>query len=132
MAGEALVAAFVAEYGLSAVSLRPSRVYGPYRRGNCFIGEIVRDARDGRITRIPCDPAFLFHYVYVDDVAMALVLALEAERLPHLAYNVDAGAPMTMPEVVAVARAVLPRRADRARARGGRGVRRPDGVRTRA
>ena len=39
---------------------------------------------------------------------MALVLALEAERLPHLAYIVDAGAPMTMPEIVAVARAVLP------------------------
>jgi UDP-glucose 4-epimerase len=108
VAGEALVGAFVAEYGMSAVSLRPSRVYGPYGRGNCFIGEIIRDARDGRTTRIPCDPAFPFHYVYVDDVAMALVLALEADRLPHPTYLVDAGMPMTMPEVVAAARTVLP------------------------
>lgn len=108
VAGEALVDAFVAEYGLSAVSLRPSRVYGPYRRGNCFIRDILRDARDGRITRIPCDTAFPFHYIHVDDVAASLVLALEAERLPHQVYLVDAMAPMTMPEIVAIARTVLP------------------------
>jgi UDP-glucose 4-epimerase len=108
VAGEALVRGFVAEYGLSAVSLRPSRVYGPYRRANCNIRDIVLDAKDGRRTVIPCDPEFLFHYVYVNDVAAALIAALEAEYLPHLAYNVDAGTPMTMPEVVKVARAVLP------------------------
>ncbi|HZZ60664.1 MAG TPA: NAD(P)-dependent oxidoreductase [Roseiarcus sp.] len=107
VAGEALVRGFVAEYGLSAVSLRPSRVYGPYRRANCFIRDIVLDVKDGRTTVIPCDPEFLFHYVYVNDVASALIAALEADYLPHLAYNVDAGAPMTMPEVVTVAGAVL-------------------------
>jgi UDP-glucuronate 4-epimerase len=108
VAAEALVRAFVAEYGLSATSLRPSRVYGPYRRANCFIRDIVLDARAGRTTVIPCDPAFLFHYVYVDDVAGALVAALEADHLPHLAYNVDGGTPMTMPEIAAIARAALP------------------------
>jgi UDP-glucuronate 4-epimerase len=108
VAGEALVRGFVAEYGLSAVSLRPSRVYGPYRRANCFIRDIVLDAKSGRTTVIPCDPEFLFHYVYVDDVAAALIAGLEAEYLPHLAYNVDAGTPLTMPEVVTVAGAVLP------------------------
>jgi len=108
VAAEALVRAFVAEYGLSATSLRPSRVYGPYRRANCFIRDMVRDAAAGVPTVIPCDPEFLFHYVYVDDVAGALVVALEAERLPHLAYNVDAGTPMTMPEIAAIARAALP------------------------
>ena len=108
VAAEALVRAFVAEYGLSATSLRPSRVYGPYRRASCFIRDMVRDAMAGRTTLIPCDPAFLFHYVYVDDVAGALVAALEADHLPHLAYNVDGGTPMTMPEIVAIARAALP------------------------
>jgi len=108
VAAEALVRAFVAEYGLSATSLRPSRVYGPYRRANCFIRDMVRDAKAGRTTVIPCDPEFLFHYVYVDDVAGALVAALEAERLPHLAYNVDAGTPMTMPEIATIARSALP------------------------
>jgi UDP-glucuronate 4-epimerase len=108
VAAEALVRAFVAEYGLSATSLRPSRVYGPYRRASCFIRDMVRDAMAGRTTLIPCDPAFLFHYVYVDDVAGALVAALEADHLPHLAYNVDGGTPMTMPEIAAIARAALP------------------------
>ena len=108
VAGEALVRGFVAEYGLSAVSLRPSRVYGAYRRANCFIRDILLDSRAGRTTVIPCDPGFLFHYIYVDDVAAALIAALEAEHLPHLAYNVDAGTPMTMREVVTIASAVLP------------------------
>jgi UDP-glucose 4-epimerase len=108
VAGEALVRAFVAEYGLSAACLRPSRVYGPYRRANCFIRDMIVDARAGRTTVIPCDPAFLFHYVYVDDVAAALVAVLEAKALPHIAYNVDAGTPMTMPEVAAIARSALP------------------------
>ena len=108
VAGEALVRAFHAEFGLSAVSLRPSRVYGPWRRANCFIRDMIRDASAGRTTVLPCDPAFPFHYVYVADVASALIAALEAKTLPSLEYNVDAGQPMTMPEIAAIARDVIP------------------------
>jgi UDP-glucuronate 4-epimerase len=108
VAGEALVRAFHAEFGLSAVSLRPSRVYGPGRRANCFIRDMISDASAGRDTVLPCDPAFPFHYVYVADVASALIAALEVETLPSLEYNVDAGQPMTMPEIAAIARSVIP------------------------
>jgi UDP-glucuronate 4-epimerase len=107
VAGESLVRAFAAEYGLSGVSVRPSRVYGPYRRGDCVIGAMIRDAEAGRTTVIPCDPEFLYHYVYVEDVADALVAALEATELPHMEYIVDGGEPITMPGVVEAARAVL-------------------------
>ena len=108
VAGEALVRAFHAEFGLSTVSLRPSRVYGPWRRGNCFIRDMISDASAGRTTVLPGDPTFPFHYVYVADVASALIAALEIETLPSLEYNVDAGQPMTMSEIAAIARSVIP------------------------
>jgi UDP-glucose 4-epimerase len=107
-AGEMLVRAYAVQYGLSGVSFRPSRVYGPWRRTACHIHTMIRDAAAGRVTRIPGDAAFKYHYVYVDDVAEALAAGLEAEALPHFEYTVDSGLPLTMPEVMAVARTVIP------------------------
>ena len=57
---------------------------------------MICDAAAGRTTVIPCDPEFAYHYVYVDDVADALIAALEAERLQHFEYIVDGGEPMVM------------------------------------
>jgi UDP-glucuronate 4-epimerase len=50
VACEQLIEGFAVEYGLSGVSLRIGRVYGPYRRANCNIGAMIRDADAGRIT----------------------------------------------------------------------------------
>ena len=79
VACEQLVQGFAAEYGLDGVSLRIGRVYGPYRRANCHLGSIIRDAAAARTTEIPCDPDFIYHYVHVDDVAEAIAAGLEAE-----------------------------------------------------
>ncbi|WP_454854289.1 NAD-dependent epimerase/dehydratase family protein [Rhizobium binxianense] len=103
VACEQLVEGFAAEYGLDGVSLRIGRVYGPYRRANCFLGDIIRDAEAGRTTVIPCDPEFVYHYVHVDDVAEAILAALAAPSLPRRSYNVGAGEPLTMPEIAAIA-----------------------------
>jgi nucleoside-diphosphate-sugar epimerase len=45
VACEQLIEGFAAEFGLNGVSLRIGRVYGPYRRANCHLGGIIRDAR---------------------------------------------------------------------------------------
>jgi UDP-glucose 4-epimerase len=103
VACEQLVEGFAAEYGLDGVSLRIGRVYGPYRRANCFLSDIIRDADAGRMTVIPCDPEFVYHYVYVDDVAEAILAALVTPSLPRRSYNVGAGEPLTMPEIAAIA-----------------------------
>ncbi len=108
VACEQLIEGFAAEYGLHGVSLRIARVYGPFRRANCHIGAMIRDASAGRSTEIACGADFPFHYVYVDDVADALCAALEAPVAPGAAYNICGPAAMTMPEIVAVARRVLP------------------------
>jgi UDP-glucuronate 4-epimerase len=103
VACEQLIRGFGLEYGLQGVSLRISRAYGPYRRANCYIGSIIRDAAAGRATEIPCDPRFMYHYVHVEDVAEALISALEAEVLRSGEYNVGSGEALTMPEIAAIA-----------------------------
>ena len=108
VACEQLIQGFAAEYGLEGVSLRISRVYGPYRRANCHLGSIIRNAASGTVTEIPCDPGFVYHYVHVDDVAEALTAALVAPALPARVYNVGSGEAMTMPQIAAVARTAIP------------------------
>lgn len=108
IACEALVEGFAAEYGVDGVSLRISRVYGPYRRANCYLGDIIRDAAARRETEIPCEPDFAYHYVYVDDVAEALLAVLERPNLPHRAYNLNAAMSHTMPQIAEIAAKAVP------------------------
>lgn len=108
VACEQLIQGFAAEYGLEGVSLRIGRVYGPYRRANCHLKTMIAAADAGVRAEIPCDPTFTYHYVYSDDVAEAIAAALEAAHLPERAYNVGAGVALTMPDIVAEAKAALP------------------------
>jgi UDP-glucuronate 4-epimerase len=108
VACEQLIQGFAAEYGLDGVSLRIARVYGPYRRANCHLAALLSDHAAGRATTIPCDPDFLYHYVYVDDVASAIAVALGAPHLPHRVYNVGSGEALTMPQIVHIAELALP------------------------
>jgi nucleoside-diphosphate-sugar epimerase len=57
---------------------------------------MIRDACAGRVTEIPCDPQFIYHYVHIDDVAEALIVGLEAEALPAREYNVGSAQALTM------------------------------------
>jgi len=106
--GEQLLRGFATEGGFEGVSLRVARVYGPYRRGDCYLGSMIRDARAGRQSIIACDPNFLYHYIHVDDVVDAILVALTAAKLPQLEYNVAPEEVLTMPEVVERARKAMP------------------------
>jgi UDP-glucuronate 4-epimerase len=102
-AGEQLVEAYATEYGGDGVSLRIGRVYGPYRRADCILKTIIEDAQAGRTTFIPGTADFLYHYVWVGDVARAILAALIAPRLVSRVYNVGSGEAATMPEIIAIA-----------------------------
>ena len=108
VACEQLIQGFAVEYGLDGVSLRIGRVYGPYRRANCHLKGMIEDSEAGRTTTIPCDPNFLYHYVYADDVAAAIRVALETQAPPRREYNVGSGQALTMPALIDRARTVLP------------------------
>jgi len=105
---EQLIQGFAVEYGLSAVSLRISRVYGPYRRANCHLNSMIRNSEKGIVTEIPCEPGFVYHYIYVDDVAEAILLVLEAKELPHRVYNIGSGEAMTMASILEAVTAANP------------------------
>ena len=107
-AGEQMVEGFAREYGVDGVSLRIGRVYGPYRRGDCPIKAMIEDSRAGRLTTVPAAPGFLYHFVWVDDVARAIATALAAPSLPSRACNVGSGEAATMSEIIALARQALP------------------------
>lgn len=108
VACEQLIEGFAAEFGLSGVSLRMARVYGPYRRANCHLGSIIRDAAAGQTTEIAIGADFPFHYIYVDDAADAIAAALEATSMPAFAYTVAGPSSQTMPEIAAVAEKIVP------------------------
>jgi UDP-glucose 4-epimerase len=79
LAAEGLVHAYRHTYGLSTVALRLFNVYGPRQKKGTYAGVIQRFIQDsaskGRIT-VDGDGGQTRDFVYVKDVADALVLAL--------------------------------------------------------
>jgi nucleoside-diphosphate-sugar epimerase len=108
VAGEALVNAYHLQHGLDAVSLRPAWVYGPGRTTACAIRDIIEDAQAGRPTHFPFGRDFFRQYVHVDDVADAILLALDAENFRQRAYTVTGGSYLTLGQVAESVRNVLP------------------------
>lgn len=107
-AGEQLVMAYSNEHGLEGVSLRLSWVYGPRRWTDCLIRTMISDALDGRPTRLDWGGDFHRQYVYLDDVVSAIELALQAEGIAQPVYNITGGSYLTIEQIAATVREVLP------------------------
>ena len=84
-AAEAVVMAAAKRGALSAVSLRPTVVYGPY---SFFVTPIVHDARQGRISLVDGGRG-VCNAVYVDDVCDAIIAALERDDVVGEAFLVN-------------------------------------------
>ncbi len=87
-ASDHVLSAYRTGYGLDAIGLRYSTVYGPRRATDCVIRTMIEDAVAGRPTRLPSGAGRRWPFVYVDDVAAATVAALDAPKPPQYAYNV--------------------------------------------
>lgn len=108
VAGEALVDAYALQHGVDGVSLRPSWVYGPGRTTACAIRTMIEDAQAGRPTHFPFGRDFYRQYVHVDDVAAAVMLALDAGALSRRSYTITGDSFLTLGEVAATVRKILP------------------------
>lgn len=108
MAGEALIEGYLRQHGVDAISLRPAWVYGPGRTTACAIRTMIEDAQAGRRTHFPYGRDFYKQYVHVDDVADAILLALDAPGFGQHAYTISGGSYLTFSEVAAIVRTVLP------------------------
>jgi len=92
-AGEILCLMYCQEYGMEAVSIRLTRVYGPLYKGiRNLPGHMVEKAANGLPIELGnYDPAEAHDFIYAKDAARALVMLLNAPSLSHRIYNVGYG-----------------------------------------
>lgn len=107
-AGENLLEGYRRQHGVDSVSLRPGWVYGPGRTTDCAVRTMIEDAQAGRATSFPFGRDFYRQYVHVQDVADAILLALDARALPRRSYTINGGTYMTLGELAGIVKKVLP------------------------
>ncbi len=94
-AGEILLRAYVARYGLPSVALRLSSVFGLRRRTECRLRQVIEAGLAGRPVTVAAEGSSFRQYLHVDDAAEAVLLALAAPDPTQLLYNVTGGTYVT-------------------------------------
>lgn len=107
-ASEALLWTYWRQFGVDAVAIRLSWVYGPGRTTDCIIRTMIEDALARRATRVPFGADFHRQFIHVEDAVSALLLALDAGELPRRIYTVTGGTYATLGEIGEVVKRVLP------------------------
>jgi UDP-glucose 4-epimerase len=107
-AGEALLAAYHFEHGVDGVALRVASCYGPGRTTACLIRTIVEDGLAGRTTRVKHSPGESRQHVFIDDVADAVIAALDKATLPRRIFNIGPGRMQSLDEIIESVREVVP------------------------
>ncbi|MBZ9799857.1 NAD-dependent epimerase/dehydratase family protein [Mesorhizobium sp. ES1-4] len=108
VAAEALVTAYAVSFGLSATSLRIGKVFGPSRATACEMRTLISDALEGRSTLLTAPPSYLHHYIYIDDVVMAIERAMTANAEFNPAYNIVSPEDPSLDQIVEFLRDELP------------------------
>ena len=94
---EGLIDFFTARMGLKATILRPTAVYGPGDRSQHVVPALISRALAGESPLVVWgDPHVTRDFVYVDDVANAVALAL---KTPSGVFNIGSGSPVTVLEL---------------------------------
>lgn len=103
LASESLLAAYVAEYGLSCIVARLGNVYGRGAAADSVVSLIVRQALTGGPIVVET-LAPVRDFIYRDDVASALLaLAAMPEGSGFNVFNVSSGVPTSIRELAGVA-----------------------------
>ena len=111
LAGELYAEAFAHSYGLETVRLRFFNVFGPRQRADSpYSGVIAIFAAllaAGRTPTVHGDGLQSRDFVYVSDVARALVLAADTPGVSGRVYNVGAGGSVTLLDLIGELNAAL-------------------------
>lgn len=99
LAQEALMHAYVVQYGVDAIALRLAHVYGPGRTTECFVREMLRAAAAGRRCAISQARGSLRQFIHIDDVVDSVELAMRVEAPRSRVFNISAGELHTLAEV---------------------------------
>ena len=99
VAGEAILRGYAEEHGVDGVALRIASVYGPGRRTQCFVRQLIEAALTRQVTHVAQSRRLRRQYVYVTDVVEAICRVVDAPRLPQRVYNIGSGSEHTLEEV---------------------------------
>jgi len=108
IAMESVLLAYRQNFGLPVTILRLSSTFGPGRTTPCFIRGLLDAALEGRKVMVSDDTAYRRQFIYIDDAAEAVCLALAAPASGEFVYNISAGVWLTEGEVVRIAKEVVP------------------------
>jgi nucleoside-diphosphate-sugar epimerase len=112
-ASELITRHYGQEFGLPAVGVRLSGVYGPMDRATparnvqSMVYCLVHLALSGRALKVTSLEAG-GDWIHAQDVARALLALLAAPKLKHATYNIAQGEFTTLAELVGIVRAVVP------------------------
>lgn len=98
----------VRNYGLDAASLRIGFVYGPGRKYECPIHQILTDCMQKGKVNWEHGRDQKLDYIYLEDCVKAIAVIAMAEELPHTEYNVGGGEIVPYTRVIQQARKLYP------------------------
>lgn len=112
LAGEGLCSAYGASYGVRAVALRFSNVYGPYsyHKGS-VVARFMKDALERHPLTIYGDGLQTRDFVYVDDLCQAILAALDADVAGET-IHVGSGTETTVLDVARAVAGLFPQRVE--------------------
>ena len=95
-------------HGLEVINLRPSWVYGPGLPRDRIPKNLIDAALAGRKLHIASGADSAIDHTYVDDAVAAILAALDHQRHRYDAYNVGSGAAVSVSELIAIVRELVP------------------------
>lgn len=112
VASEGMGQNYQRNYGLQFVALRFAAIYGPgklARHGNVSIySRLIEDPLVGKPVRIPKGGDQRDDFIYVKDVAEAIVLAILHDRPKYSAYNIASSQGRTLQDFSDAVREIIP------------------------
>ena len=95
-------------HGLEVINLRTSWVYGPGLPRDRIPKNLVEAALAGRKLHIASGADVAIDHTYVDDMAAAMLAALDHKQHRYDVYNVASGTAPTVSEIVGIVRELVP------------------------
>ena len=95
-------------HGLEVINLRPSWVYGPGLPRSRIPKNLIDAALAGTKLHIASGADSAIDHTYVDDAIAAILAALDHPRHHYDAYNVGSGTAVSVNELIAIVRELVP------------------------
>lgn len=109
VAAEAALAGYASQHGIDGVAVRLAWIYGPGRRTPTTLERLIRAGLADEAVALDHHAMEPTHYLFIDDAVAGVLAAAKAPRgLPRRAYNISAGEPATMGDVVQTLKSILP------------------------